>query len=99
MNQYYFVLLLLLQYNLVNSNIKKYTIQHFNIHQININIKTNYLKVRNNYLKYITKQPIFKKLHKSYNSMMSKYYDCVFYYSSLTDEEKEFIENIISLCY
>jgi hypothetical protein len=98
MNQYFVVLFLLIQYNLINSSIKKYTIQ-FNIQQMNFNIKTNYLKVRNSYLKYITKQPMFKKLYKSYNSVMTKYYNCVFYYSSLTDEEKEFIENIISLCY
>ena len=34
-----------------------------------------------------------------YNKLVSKYYDLSLFYNSLTDEEKEIIETILSLCY
>jgi len=34
-----------------------------------------------------------------YNKLLTKYYDINLFYNSLTQEEKELIETIISLCY
>jgi hypothetical protein len=34
-----------------------------------------------------------------YNKVLSKYYDFALFYNALTDEEKELIEAILSLCY
>jgi hypothetical protein len=39
------------------------------------------------------------KVNKCYNKILSKYYDLNLFYNTLTDEEKEMIEAIISLCY
>lgn len=39
------------------------------------------------------------KIDKYYNKILSKYYDLSLFYNSLTDEEKEILETIISLCY
>jgi hypothetical protein len=39
------------------------------------------------------------KFNEYYNKLLSKYYDTSLFYNSLTDEEKEIIEAIISLCY
>ena len=39
------------------------------------------------------------KIDKYYNKLLSKYYDLSLFYNSLTDEEKEILETIISLCY
>jgi CRISPR/Cas system-associated endonuclease Cas3-HD len=39
------------------------------------------------------------KVNEFYNKILSKYYDMSLFYNSLTDEEKEIIETIVSLCY
>ena len=39
------------------------------------------------------------KIDKYYNKLLSKYYDFSLFYNNLTDEEKEILEAIISLCY
>jgi len=39
------------------------------------------------------------KFNEYYNKLLSKYYDLSLFYNSLTDEEKEILETIISLCY
>lgn len=39
------------------------------------------------------------KVNVFYNKILSKYYDASLFYNSLTDEEKEIIETIISICY
>jgi hypothetical protein len=39
------------------------------------------------------------KVNEYYNKILSKYYDVSLFYNSLTDEEKEILEVIISLCY
>jgi hypothetical protein len=39
------------------------------------------------------------KFNEYYNKLLSKYYDVSLFYNSLTDEEKEILETIISLCY
>ena len=38
-------------------------------------------------------------INKKYNKLMNKCYNVNYYYNTLTDEEKELIEFIISLCY
>jgi hypothetical protein len=76
--------------------------------------KTNNLRLRNSFLRiYIaTDKKIImndycnklilktkSKVNKCYNKILSKYYDLSLFYNTLTDEEKEMIETIISLCY
>jgi len=39
------------------------------------------------------------KVNIFYNKILSKYYDVTLFYNTLTDEEKEIIDAIISLCY
>jgi len=39
------------------------------------------------------------EVNKYYNKLLSKYYDFSLFYNNLTDEEKEILEAIISLCY
>ena len=39
------------------------------------------------------------KASEYYNKILTKYYDINLYYNTLTDEEKELIDFIISLCY
>lgn len=38
-------------------------------------------------------------INDKYNKLMNKCYNVTYYYNTLTDEEKELIEFIISLCY
>jgi hypothetical protein len=40
-----------------------------------------------------------KIISEKYNKLMNKCYNLNYYYNTLTDEEKELIEFIISLCY
>jgi len=72
----------------------------------------NYLRLRNyalriTVLKDIKKTKLYIKNIKNiknmtnnlYNKMLTVYYDANYKYYSLSDEERDFLENIISLCY
>jgi len=69
----------------------------------------NYLRLRNytlriTILKNIKKTKLYIKNIKTttnnlYNKMLTVYYDANYKYYSLSDEERDLLENIISLCY
>jgi len=85
------------------------------LYMINISAdKTYNLRLRNKFLRiYIAsdKKKVINeysnkiivktksKVNEYYNKLLSKYYDVSLFYNNLTDEEKEILEAIISLCY
>ena len=79
------------------------------INNVYCNYNNNYLKIRNYtlriiILKDINKARLFIKngrdLTKNiYNKMMNIYYDTSYKYYSLSDDEIELLDNIVSLCY
>ena len=79
------------------------------INNVYCNYNNNYLKIRNYtlsivILKDINKARLFIKngrdLTKNiYNKMINVYYDTSYKYYSLSDDERELLDNIVSLCY
>lgn len=77
-----------------------------------VNGENSYLRLRNSILRiYIASDKnklqiineytnkIVQKVQKVQNKVINKYYDLNLFYNTLSDEEKEFIDFIISLCY
>ena len=77
-----------------------------------VNGEKSYLRLRNSILRiYIASDKnklqiineytnkIVQKVQKVQNKVINKYYDLNLFYNTLSDEEKELIDFIISLCY
>ena len=66
------------------------------------NAKKSFLKIRNNilrvYLRNCEKQKI-RNISKFYHNIISKIYDAQLFYYKLTDDEKDILDTIWSLCY
>jgi hypothetical protein len=74
-----------------------------------LRIRNSYLRLyisqrKHKTITYIT-QNVNKSISKNINvdkynnSLLSKFYDVIIFYYSLSDEELELIDNLISLCY
>ena len=68
-------------------------------------LKRNYLRIKNSTLKRLIRNDI--KRFRSYlthirevnNKFLTKYYDCVYSFNSISDDDKVIIEHIISLTF
>ena len=77
-----------------------------NLHNLRLRNTLLRVYVTNDYRKEIIKEftnkivnKIKTKTKKCYEKTLTKYYDLLLFYNNLTDEEKEAIDFIISLCY
>ena len=89
---FYLVLFYLIIFNNFYANGEKTYLRFRNsILRIYIASDKNRFHIINDYSKKI--------IQKIKNKVTNKYYDLNLFYNSLSDEEKEFIDFIISLCY
>lgn len=84
-----------------------YTIQNNAESLYNLRLRNTLLRVyiasdKKQIAKEYSKKTIVKSktiINKYYNKLLSKMHDINLLYTNLTDEEKDFLEFIISLCY